>query len=651
MPDAPKEMLVPVGAVKAVQWFLENSLDTFLAVHGETLVHANPTWTRVTGHATETTHGQPFLSFVHPDDRDAVSDALERLSPDERGVIEHRLSTAAGDWLWMRSHAQRAEDGWTVMILRDITDDRRRELEADQARHAARMLRITAGVTTWRYDPDLDRYEINPDFSKPAGASNPERRVAGEGVRTTVHRADAPMLHLAWTQALRSGEANVVEYRERGADGIWRRMRVAWQGVRPLPSGKWEMLGIAQDVTDLTEARDAAMRGEKAARAAAEAKSEFLANMSHEIRTPMNGVLGILHLIKTDPGAADRQGLVDQALASGAALADLLASIIDYSDIESGRMALVSEPVEPAAQLASVIDIFRPRAAAKGIALDVAYEPDMGAVSADPARLRQIFFNLIGNAVKFTEMGRIDVRLSGRGEREAYRLKIEVKDTGIGIAPAAQAGLFERFSQGDGSSTRRFGGSGLGLAITRRLAELMGGGVGLSSQEGVGSTFWAEVAAPACAEAEPEPELDESDLWLSGLRVLVVEDNPTNRLVATHMLGQLGADVETAVDGAEGVAAVERSHFDLIFMDIQMPVMDGIEATRRIRAMPAPRGLVPIVATTANVMPQQLATYQGCGISGVVAKPISPSALVAEVARLAAEGEAANDADAEARVG
>jgi PAS domain S-box-containing protein len=634
MPEGPTEMLVPIGTVKAAAWFFENSLDTFLTVQGDTLSKTNATWTRLTGWSPEDTEEHSLLGFIHPSDRDRVRAAFEGLHQEQRAEVEHRLSTASGEWLWVRSHIIRGKDDWLLMILRDLTAERRREADAEQARRAAGMLRATAGVTTWRYDPDLDLYEVNPDFTKPSKGLAAEHRVDGEEVRRAVHGADAPALHLAWQHGLDTGEPNIVEFRERGADGDWRHVRVAWQGVRQLASGRWEILGIAQDVTDLTAARDAALRGEEAARAAADAKTQFLANMSHEIRTPMNGVLGILHLIQADPPPTERRRLVEEALASGASLADLLNGIIDYSDVEAGRLQLAPQPIDPAAELDAVLAMYHPRASAKALALEGHVAPDIGGALVDPARLRQIAFHLIGNAVKFTDAGRIDVRLSAPGQGEKRRLRLEVQDTGAGIAAEAQAGLFERFRQADGSTTRRFGGSGLGLAITRGLAEAMGGRVGVMSREGDGSTFWAEVAAPACERPLREAEPEEA-AWLAGLRVLVVEDNATNRLVATRLLGVMGAEVETAENGAEGVLAAERTDFDLIFMDIQMPVMDGVEATRRIRAMPPPRGQVPIVATTANVMPQQLATYRGCGINGVVAKPISPGALLAEVARLA----------------
>jgi CheY-like chemotaxis protein len=290
--------------------------------------------------------------------------------------------------------------------------------------------------------------------------------------------------------------------------------------------------------------------------------------------------------------------------------------------------------VDPAAELGSVIAMFRPQAEIKGVALEVVLADGIGWVAADAARLRKLCFHLVSNAVKFTHHGKVEARLSASGAGEARRLRLEVEDTGVGIAPEAHGAIFQQFSQADSSITRRYGGPGLGLAVTRGLAEQMGGGVGFSSRPGEGSTFWVEIAAPAAAPpagAAAEHDYD----WLEGVRVLVVEDNATNRLVATRMLGQLGAEVATANNGAEGVAAIAAGDFDLVFMDIQMPVMDGVEASRRIRAMPSPKGDVPIVATTANVMPAQLETYRKCGINGVVAKPISPTALLTEVARLA----------------
>jgi signal transduction histidine kinase len=520
----------------------------------------------------------------------------------------------------------RGADGWVLVIMRDVTRERQREIDNESARHVAELVRDTAGVTPWRYDADAHRYEVAPDFTDQVEHTEDDFR-EGDEQPDLIHPDDREAVMTAWDRTLATGEAVTIEYRLRPEpDQDHRRVRCAWQGVRRRPNGRWDILGVNADITEIAEARDAAL-------AAAAAKSRFVANISHEIRTPMNGVLGVLHLIKAEPPRADRQRLVDQALAAGAGLSDLLNDIIDFSDLEGGRLELAAEPVDPAAELESVVAMFRPQAEARGVALRV-LAGDVGWVSADPARLRKVFFHLVSNAVKFTHRGKVVARLSASGEGQARRLRLEVEDTGVGIAPGAEAEVFQDFSQGDGSATRQFGGQGLGLAVTRRLSQLMGGDVGYASRPGVGSTFWVEAVAPAAA-ARSDAGADAEAGWLAGVRVLVVEDNATNRLVATRMLGQLGAEVATAENGAEGVAAVEAEDFDLIFMDIQMPVMDGVEATRRIRALPGLKRQIPIVATTANVMPEQLRAYLESGIDGVVAKPISPAALLSEVARLA----------------
>ena len=284
--------------------------------------------------------------------------------------------------------------------------------------------------------------------------------------------------------------------------------------------------------------------------------------------------------------------------------------------------------------LESVAGLLRPQAEAGGLWLRVHAEPSQDWVAIDPVRLRQILFNLIGNAVKFTITGGVDTQLV-RVERDgALRLRFEISDSGVGITEEAQAELFQRFHQADGSTTRRFGGSGLGLAISRRLAELMGGEIGMRSRPGEGSTFWVEIDADRVAQ--PEALTATPGALLQGLKVLVVEDNPTNRLIATRMLEQLGAQVETAEDGRLGVEAVTHAAFDLIFMDVQMPVMDGVEATRVIRAMGGPAAATPILAITANAMAHQTESYLAAGMNGVVSKPMSPTNLITRIMALLA---------------
>ncbi len=632
MTVAPEQRLVTEGAWQASAWFLQNSLDAFVGVQNGVVGWANETWSQLTGWTSAQTVGRPYADFLPREQAEAALADLAALPFQGKGVFTHRIAARSRGALWMRCHAVRGADGWVLMILRDVTADHQREIDNEQARSVTALVRQTAGVNTWRYDAEEDRYEINPDFTDHSGGLVR----TGQSQRQLIHFGDIAAVMAQWEASIATGAPGEAEYRLRlGDDRRWRRTRAAWRGLRQRPSGRWDILGVSADITEIAEARDAALRGEQAARAAAEAKSRFLANISHEIRTPMNGVLGALHLIKADGPLAERQALAERALAAGVGLSDLLNDIIDFADVESGRLALAAEPTDPAAELASIVGMFASQAAAKGVSLETRLGRKIGWVAADPARLRKLMFHLISNAVKFTDRGRIEARLTARGAGEARRLRLAVADTGVGVAPEAEAGLFVDFSQADSSITRRYGGSGLGLAVTRRLAQLMGGDAGFERRKnGDGSIFWVEIGAPAAAQ--PGPQGADAGAWLAGVKVLVVEDNPTNRLVATHMLGRLGAEVDVAENGAIGVEAVERTDYDLIFMDIQMPVMDGVEAARRIRALPGPKGATPIIATTANVMPEQIASYRVSGIDGVVAKPISPAALISEVARLAA---------------
>jgi CheY-like chemotaxis protein len=254
-------------------------------------------------------------------------------------------------------------------------------------------------------------------------------------------------------------------------------------------------------------------------------------------------------------------------------------------------------------------------------------------VMADPVRLRQMLFNLIGNAVKFTNSGTVEVRLAtGRHAGDETRIRFEIEDTGIGIPMQAQEHLFSRFRQADASTERRFGGTGLGLNITRSIARMMGGDVGFKSQEGEGSVFWIEFTAPTTT-----PNISSQDdrvaTPLEGLNLLVVDDNPTNRLVASRILESLGAVVDVAEDGLYGLEALGLQSYDAILMDVEMPRMGGLEATRRIRAFPEPVGATPIIGLTANVEPQKWVEYRAAGMDGVVGKPFSIKELVSEISR------------------
>ncbi len=620
-------------AMEAADWFFANTLDVFLIVRDGVIEQASPSLSNFLGWREDEGVGRLFSEFVHPRDMDAVLAAVDEVIAQGTAIYEHRALTRSGEWRWVRCRIKRSADGASIVVMQDIAQERRQRQEAAESESAYRLLSTASGVHMWRYHPATDECELDPDFSLPFLDTPEAKRVPLSQARGGIHVEDAPIVEAAWRRSVASGKLSVIEYRERGPDGEWRRLRSAWMGVRQHQTGAWEVVGVSQDLTELMTERDRALRGEEAARAAAEAKAQFLANVSHELRTPMNGVLGTLYLVRNAGSPTERQRLVDEAINAGGDLSRLLGDIVDFADADAGRVRVEPLPVDVQELIEGVCAPFREQAAERGLAFHLVNAAS-GRVTLDPARTRQILGCILANALKFTAKGRVEVRVRRIGSGAEGRLHFEIEDTGVGIPYDKQAALFGRFHQADGSATRRFGGVGLGLARARALAELMGGSIDFSSSEGFGSVFYVTIAAPDCDDgsvAENRP--------LSGLAVLLVEDNPTNRLVAERLLESLGASVTCAQDGAQGVSAAAAGAFDLIFMDIQMPVMDGMEASRRIRALDGQVSETPIIALTANVMEHQLKTYRDCGMNGCVAKPISPAALIAEIARLADGGE------------
>jgi len=382
------------------------------------------------------------------------------------------------------------------------------------------------------------------------------------------------------------------------------------------------------DITDRRRAEEQLARARDTAEAASKARASFLAMMSHEIRTPLSGIIGAAGLLLGGRLGPEERGYAEIIQASGKHLLQLIDDTLDFSRLDAGRLELDDAPFDLPAAVTSAAALMTGQAEAKHLRLTTTIAPDVPRhVRGDERRLRQVLINLIGNGVKFTEAGGIDVMVTtAPAEGDKATVKFAVRDSGIGIAPEALTHLFTEFTQADNSISRRFGGSGLGLAISRRLVALMGGTLCAESAPGAGATFRFDVTL-ALSEAIPEPPPTPRLAPCRPLAVLLAEDNPTNQLIARRLLERQGHHVDTAADGSEALRAARAGSYDMILMDVMMPGMDGLAATRAIRALPGPRGRVAIIGLTASATPDDETRCRAAGMTGFIAKPVSAEKL------------------------
>ena len=582
--------------------------------------------------------------WVHPDDRAIVGGCDGGQGDGFERIYEYRLLLPDGRirWLAVRAVGEKGEGAAITGISQDITE-RKRDLDAMEAneRRLRTIIETTplplvitnaqAGTVLYANSSFRDLFDIPADFAGPIASSsfyqNPQDR---DRLVDTLRRDGM----------VRNFEA---VGRSWGGRTFWASVTAAVLDL----DGESCMFVAVNDITTAKKHEAELRAAKEAAEAAARTKSEFLAMMSHEIRTPMNGIIVMARLLLDTPLTAEQRDWLEIVTSSGDTLMAVLNDILDFSKLESGKLDMEELTFDLSALVGGVVELLRVRAEEKGLAISIHYGAGVPLViRADPTRLRQVLLNLVGNAIKFTEVGGIHLAMAVDDVAgDSVILRFSVRDTGIGIPAEAMGRLFSAFSQVDSSINRRFGGTGLGLVICHRLVTLMGGCLEVDSREGEGSTF--SFALPVVVEPDLRLPVEGSLPPLPPLHILLAEDNPVNQKVARAVLERHGHRVQVAEDGEQAVAqvaTVPAGHWDVVLMDMQMPGMNGLEATMRIRRLPEDKGRVPIVAMTANALKEDRARCIAAGMDGYVAKPIDTLPLFLELARvldIAAGGEAA----------
>ena len=617
------------------------------------LVFLNDAWKRMSGIAPDSAAGRPLLDFIHEPDRGLMERLLAEPAAAGQSVYPQlRVRRGDGALIWVEVSIGRIANGGVVGMMRDVTRQK-------EARDELAKLSLVASATEDLViitDPEQRIEWVNDSFSRRTGYTLDDVRGKRPGRVLQGAKSDAGAINRI-REALRRNEVvreELLNYAKNG-DPYWVSVHIS-----PIFSEEGAVqryVSVQVDVTErkrfeeeilrqkalledrVRERTTELARAKEQAEAATAAKGQFLANMSHEIRTPLNAIIGLSHLcLQTGLDARQRDYLVKTQRAAQN-LMQTVNDVLDFSKIEAGGLTLEARPFDLEATLASIDSIVGYLARSKGITLTVKMGDGVPrAVSGDSFRLEQVLLNLAGNAVKFTAAGGVTIEvLRAGGDDTTVELEFLVRDTGIGLSAEERDRLFRPFSQADASTTRRFGGTGLGLSICKRIVDLMDGRIWVESESGRGSTFAFRVRFPVAAESElaaaKARDTSGQPARLLG-RILVAEDNEFNQQILVELLQGAGATVEVAGNGREALEILRSAAvpFDLVLMDVQMPEMDGFEATRQIRADPALAG-VPVVAMTANAGEDDRRRCLEAGMDGFESKPINPARICTNLAR------------------
>ena len=583
---------------------------------------------------------QPIVRLTTAAQRMAAGELSERVAisrGDEIGELAHDFNNMAAALKTMYS------------TIEQRVEERTRELREQEERF--RQLAENIHQVFWLMSSDLNKIiYVSPAYERLWGRSIDSLYASPHSWLDAVHPDDRDRVREEWRQAIAAEQEFECEYRLLRSDGA-----IRWIFDRGFPvrdsSGKmYRMAGLAEDVTERRLAEEAMRRAKEAAEDADRVKGDFLRNISHEIRTPMNGIIGLTELTLDTPLSSEQHGNLEGVMTSAESLLEMIDSILDFSRLEERGLTLEQAPFALRKWLKDAIGTLEPRAREKGLVLCYEVRPDVpDDLIGDPARLWQILVNLVGNAIKFTRQGEVCLRVELEELlSENACLRFTVSDTGIGIPADKRESLFLPFMQVDSSKTRKFGGAGMGLAVSARLVEMMGGRIWFESELGQGSSFHftasfgrpparlpldapRATAAVTAGEGQAEGAAAASSA-AAPMRILVAEDNPINQQLIARLLQKAGHAVTVTNDGEEALAAVAKENFDLVLMDVQMPVLDGFEATAEIRRREIGTGRrLPIVALTAHAMQGDREQCLDAGMDGYVAKPIRTGELFAAI--------------------